>query len=178
MRFRAVGVLALVTVVLAASAAQAHPLDDPYDDTVFARISGPGGPRIDLEVVAKDLVSPVKAVTAPGDASGLYVVDQPGQLWRVDLATGTKALVLDVSGRLVPLGVCGPGTFDERGFLGVAFHPDYGSNGKLYTYTSEPVVGMPTFPSTVPPAWRQTIRTSWPSGRQGGAWPIQPAGVS
>jgi glucose/arabinose dehydrogenase len=153
-----------VTVVLAASAAQAHPPDDPYDDTVFARISGPGGPRIDLEVAAKDLTSPVKAVTAPGDASGLYVVDQPGKLWRVDLVTGTKALVLDVSGRLVPLGVCGPGTFDERGFLGVAFHPNYGSNGKLYTYTSEPAVGMRTFPSTVPPGTapdHQNVLAEW-----------------
>jgi glucose/arabinose dehydrogenase len=164
MRFRAVGVLVLVTVVLAVSAAQAHPPDNPYDDTVFARISGPGGPRIDLEVVAEGLVSPVKAVTAPGDAGGLYVVDQPGKLWRVDLVTGLKTLVLDVSGRLVPLGVCGPGTFDERGFLGLAFHPNYGLNGKLYTYTSEPVVGMPTFPSTVPPGVapdHQNVLAEW-----------------
>ena len=48
MRFRAVGVLALVTVVLAASAAQAHPLDNPYDDTVFARIEDRPGSLVRL----------------------------------------------------------------------------------------------------------------------------------
>jgi len=36
-----------------------------------------------------------------------------------------------------PLGVCGPDTFDERGFLGVAFHPNFQLNGLFYTYTSE-----------------------------------------
>ena len=39
------------------------------------------------------------------------------------------------------LGVCGPNTFDERGLLGVAFHPNYQQNGLLYTYTSEPTDG-------------------------------------
>jgi glucose/arabinose dehydrogenase len=61
---------------------------------------------------------------------------------------------MDVSARLVALGVLGPGTYDERGFLGVAFHPDYQYNGLLYTYTSEPnadPVGMPpTFETTLP----------------------------
>jgi glucose/arabinose dehydrogenase len=45
---------------------------------------------------------------------------------------------LDVSARLVTLGVNGPNTFDERGLLGVAFDPNYASNGLLYTFTSEP----------------------------------------
>jgi glucose/arabinose dehydrogenase len=50
----------------------------------------------------------------------------------------------------VTLGVLGPNTFDERGFLGLAFHPNYQANGKLYTYTSEPTDGPPTFPTTIP----------------------------
>ena len=33
--------------------------------------------------------------------------------------------------------MCGANTFDERGLLGLAFHPSYQSNGKFYTYTSE-----------------------------------------
>ncbi len=72
------------------------------------------------------------------------------------LATGVKTLFLDVGptglNRLVTLGVLGPNTFDERGLLGVAFHPNYATNGKLYTYTSEPNAGPPTFPTTLPPA--------------------------
>ena len=127
----------------------AHCPATAFDDTVFAPIHR-GGTRIGLEAVANGMTAPLKGVVAPGEPSRLYVVDQTGQLWAVDLATGTKTLFLDVSARLVTLGVLGPNTFDERGFLGVAFHPDYATNGKFYTYTSEPNAGPPTFPTTLP----------------------------
>ena len=58
----------------------------------------------------------------------------------------------------------GQNTFDERGFLGLAFHPDFRHNGLLYTYTSEPNAGPPTFPTTLPPGTPRTTRTWWPSG--------------
>ena len=61
------------------------------------------------------------------------------------------------------LGVCGPNTFDERGLLGVAFHPKYAQNGLLYTYTSEPESGPATFFSTVPAgtADHQNVVAEW-----------------
>ena len=46
----------------------------------------------------------------------------------------------------MPLGVEGPDTFDERGFLGLAFHPEFAHNGLFYTYTSEPVSGRADVP--------------------------------
>jgi glucose/arabinose dehydrogenase len=55
---------------------------------------------------------------------------------------------LDVSARLVPLGIAGPGTFDERGLIGFAIHPGFAGNGKVYSYTSEPLAGPADF--TVP----------------------------
>ena len=78
----------------------------------------PSDKTIGLETVATGLTAPVWGTFAPGDAGRLFVVDQPGTLWAVDLATGDKSVFLDVSGRLVPLGVFGPGSFDERGFVG------------------------------------------------------------
>jgi glucose/arabinose dehydrogenase len=151
MNFRLIA-LTVATAVLFVSgpSAMGHPPSDPFDDTVFAPINDERGFKVRLEVAARNLTSPVKGVVAPGQPDLLYVVDQPGKLWAVDLATRDKNVFLDVSAHLVPLGVCGPGTFDERGFLGVAFHPNYMANGLLYTYTSEPVSGPPTFPSTVP----------------------------
>src|SRR6185503_4307261 len=53
--------------------------------------------------------------------------------------------------RLIELGIAGPETYDERGFLGVAFHPDYMTNGRFYTYTSELADQTPDF-TTMPPA--------------------------
>ena len=124
-----------------------------YLETFFAPIQA-SGTKIKLEKVADGLVSPLKGTIAPGLPNHLFVVDQPGILWAVNLATNTKTPFLNVGptglNRLVTLGVLGPNTFDERGLLGVAFHPNYQTNGLLYTYTSEPTAGAPTFPTTVP----------------------------
>src|SRR5205814_2701698 len=108
------------------------------DATIFAPIQPLSGIPIELKQVASGFTSPLKGKVAPGEPGRLYIVDQVGKLWAVDLSTGAKTLFLDVSARLVPLGVDGPASYDERGFLGVAFHPDYQHNGKLYTWTSEP----------------------------------------
>lgn len=140
--------LLLVSLVMSAPA-DAHPPDSPFDDTVFAPIQ-PGGFPIGLEPVVAGLTAPLKGVAAPGQPNRLYVVDQPGVIWAVDLATGVKSVFGDMRSRIVTLGVFGPGTFDERGLLGLAFHPSYLSNGKLYTYTSEPVAGPPSLPTTLP----------------------------
>jgi glucose/arabinose dehydrogenase len=139
----ALAVLAAVVVPGATSAAP--PLEDPIPEPIQK-----AGPAVRLEPVATGLTAPNWGTVAPGRPHRLFVVDQTGQLWNIHLATGRKRLFLDVSSRLVPLGAFGPGTFDERGFLGVAFHPAYAANGLLYTYTSEPVNGPADF-STLPP---------------------------
>lgn len=122
-----------------------------------------GGPPVQLQPLAEGLTAPTWGTVAPGEDGRLFVSDQDGILWAVDLATGDTSVFLDVSSRLVALGAFGPGTFDERGFLGVAFHPDYAANGLLYTYTSEPVNGPADF-STMPPGTtpnHQSVVLEW-----------------
>lgn len=106
----------------------------------------PKGPfEIKLETVATGLAAPNWGIFAPGlPRRILFVTDQNGLLWEIDVVSGQKRVFLDVKNRLVALG-----PFDERGLLGVAFHPDYTMNGLLYTYTSESVVGEADF-STMP----------------------------
>ena len=136
------------------------PVFAPFDKTQFAPITRSGA-LITLEPVAKGLISPVKGVAAPGDAQHLYIVDQPGKIWRVNVGPGAtlpadvatpagQVPFLDVSGYLVTLGALGPNTFDERGLLGLAFHPQYQRNGLLYTFMSVPNAGPATLPSTMP----------------------------
>ncbi len=125
-----------------------------------------GSVHVQLVPVATGLTAPLYGISAPGQPGKLYVVDQMGVLWRIDLLTGTRTAFLDLTPRLVPLGAFGPNTFDERGFLGVAFHPDYATNGRLYTFTSEPFdAGNPgaDFPATVP-SWTpncQNVVAEW-----------------
>ena len=126
----------------------------------------PKGRSIRLEVVATGLTAPNWGTSVPG-CSGLsdrlVVTDQDGILWGIDLTSGDHSVLLDVSDRLVSLGVAGPGSFDERGLLGVALHPEYAANGFLYTYTSEPVDGPADF-STMPAgetANHQSVINEW-----------------
>ena len=93
-------------------------------------------PAVGLRLVADGMTSPVALVSA-GDGSGRrFVVDQVG-LIRVLRPDGTLAPepFLDLRSRIVPLM---PG-FDERGLLGLAFHPGYASNGRFFVYYSAPL---------------------------------------
>jgi glucose/arabinose dehydrogenase len=133
--------LAATAVVLAALASTAA-----HGSTI------PKGLAVTLEPVASGLTAPNWGTSVPGCpdlADRLVVTDQDGILWAVDVSTAEKVVLLDVSANLVSLGIGGPGTFDERGLLGVALHPEFGENGLLYTYTSEPVGGIADF-STIP----------------------------
>lgn len=138
----------LLAALMYAGPSIAQPISET---TVFAPLR-PGGTKIALETVVSGLTAPVKGTVAPGLPDRLFVVDQTGQIWVVNLVSGTRSLLLDVNAHhpLVPLGVCGPNTFDERGLLGLAFHPDFQNNGLFYTYTSEPNAGPATFPTTLP----------------------------
>ena len=135
--------LLLLSILLTASIASAA-------TGLLADVIEQSDKTIKLELLASGLTAPNYGTIAPGDDGRLFVSDQDGILWVIDLDTGNKSVFADLSSLLVSLGAFGPGTFDERGFLGVTFHPQYTTNGLLYTYTSEPVSGAADF-STLPP---------------------------
>ena len=184
-RLAVLGALLLVISGLTyGSVTLAHePGDPPPSGTLepLADLIKTGGFKINLETVATGLTAPNWGAVAPGDNTRIYVTDQPGILWAIDLATGDKLVFLDVTDRISELprrdpdgvlgrglGIRGPGTFDERGLLGVAFHPDYQANGRLYTYTNESARDSlgdlidTTFPPTVPAG---DVEDSPPAGR-------------
>jgi glucose/arabinose dehydrogenase len=92
--------------------------------------------------VAGNFASPVTLVDAPDGTNRLFVVDQTGKVWIIDENWNTLPQpFIDVSSKLVEL----ESAYDERGLLGLAFHPDYKSNGKFYLfYTAPPPPGGPT----------------------------------
>jgi len=133
-------------------------LDDPISLPIFS-----GGLKLKLEVLSEGLTAPLWGVSAPTIADYMYVIDQTGSIWSVELSTGNKALVIDLSSLLVDIGIPEFGGFDERGLLGIAFHPLFADNQKLYTYSSQPVNGVADF-STMPvgvTANHQGVLTEW-----------------
>ncbi len=95
----------------------------------------------ELIEIANGFTSPLAGVISPIQSmrNQLFIVDQIGVIWRLDLITGEKYEYLNVQNRLVSLGAFAPGGYDERGLLGFAFHPNFSNNGLLYLHTSEPV---------------------------------------
>jgi glucose/arabinose dehydrogenase len=99
-------------------------------------VTDPGPQRVALEEVAGGFTSPV-GMAMPPDGSGRYVVvDQKGLL-RVVTAGGEvlDAPFLDLRDRMVNV----QEGYDERGLLGLAFHPGYATNGRLFVYYSAPL---------------------------------------
>lgn len=87
--------------------------------------------NIDMQLVADGFVSPIGAVAVPDKTNRLFVIDQVGKIWIID-SSGKKLTTpfMDVSNMMVALT---PG-YDERGLLGLAFHPNYSTNGRFFVY--------------------------------------------
>ena len=110
--------------------------------------------ELDLSLVAQGLVSPIGVIPVPDESGRLFIIDQVGKIWIID-DNGTRLPMpfLDISSLLVTLQ---PG-FDERGLLGLAFHPEYASNGRFFVYyNAPPRAGGPT-PTTL---WNNLSRIS------------------
>ena len=93
-------------------------------------------PAVGLRLVAESFTSPVALVEAPDGSGRRFVVDQVGVI-RILTAGGNLVPepFLDLRSRIVPLMTA----FDERGVLGLAFHPGYAANGRFFVYYSAPL---------------------------------------
>ncbi|MGD8463350.1 MAG: PQQ-dependent sugar dehydrogenase [Anaerolineae bacterium] len=100
----------------------------PVPSATPTPISGPGDPasvRIELEQITSGLDTPV-GIAHAGDGSGrLFVIEKPGRIRVLQDGQLTDTPFLDISERV-------SASQSERGLLGLAFHPDYASNGFFY----------------------------------------------
>jgi len=101
-----------------------------------ASVAAPAVAQVGLTTtrVASGLSSPVFVTSPPGDTNRLFIVEQgSGSTARIkvlDLGTGIVSPTLY-------LALSGIAAGGERGLLGLAFHPDFASNGYLYVdYTN------------------------------------------
>ncbi len=90
------------------------------------------------------LVSPVGMANAGDDSNRLFVIDQRGKIQIIQGGVLLPQPFLDIGAKLVPE----QANFDERGLLGLAFHPQFasvgqGGEGKFYVYYSAPSPDSP-----------------------------------
>lgn len=96
----------------------------------------PGLPPLTLEPIANGFTSPI-GMAFPDDGTGRsFVIDQVGVIRTFDADLNLDPTPFaDLRDRLVTL----MDGFDERGLLGLAFHPDFANNGRLYVFYSAPL---------------------------------------
>lgn len=102
-------------------------------------------PTIQLQpVVQNQIVGPVGITNARDGSGRLFVTDQRGTVRIVQNGALTPEPFLNLSDKLVPERA----GFDERGLLGLTFHPDYekpgsAGAGKLYVFYTAPSPNAP-----------------------------------
>ena len=91
---------------------------------------------VGVRTVAEGLTSPIGVVSSHDKTGRLFIIDQIG-LVRVLLADGSlqKEPFLDLRKSLHSLGAF----YDERGLLGLAFHPKFSSNGRFFVFYNRPL---------------------------------------
>jgi len=110
-------------------------------NTFTARAGEPTNPAeppartVKLELVTDQFISPVN-MAVPHDGSGrLFFCQKEGKVWVVQNGKLLPQPFADVSAEMVKINPA----YDERGLLGMAFHPQFKKNHKLYVYYSAPV---------------------------------------
>jgi glucose/arabinose dehydrogenase len=78
-----------------------------------------------LQQVASGLNNPIYTTQAPGDPNRLFIAERGGTIRILDLTTGAVAPTPFLT-------IAGVDAAGEGGFRGMAFHPDYATNGKFY----------------------------------------------
>jgi hypothetical protein len=92
--------------------------------------------KVNLRPIVSQINLPtvLKTTILPGDSiERLFIATQVGEIFYI--GNGSLRTFLDIRPRIIKLGVSGGG-YDERGLLGLAFHPEFYNNGLFYLHYS------------------------------------------
>jgi uncharacterized repeat protein (TIGR03806 family) len=119
-------VLTLGIVAFHALHAQVPPRD-PLARLQIPTVPGSFGYTFENAFPGLAFASPVVIVTPPGETNRLFIVEQAGRIRVIpNLANPTAETFLDLVSSTVSGG--------EQGVLGLAFHPEYASNGRFFVF--------------------------------------------
>jgi glucose/arabinose dehydrogenase len=111
----------------ASAAAATRVAEPPPGEAKLVAVPSDAASKVGLELVVRGLKRPVLVVAAPNDARRrLFILEQHAGNIRV-LENGKLAARSFFSIRDLSRG-------NEQGLLGLAFHPDFANNGKLYIH--------------------------------------------
>ncbi|MCO6415459.1 PQQ-dependent sugar dehydrogenase, partial [Siccirubricoccus sp. KC 17139] len=81
---------------------------------------------VERQIVVNGLDQPINIEPAPFDSTKAYVAEKGGVIKLVDFDTGASSTVLDLSAQV--------NSYQDRGLLDIALHPDLANNPYLYAF--------------------------------------------
>ena len=102
--------------------------------TVLVLPGTDGAVTIRLDKIASGLQSPLLLTSANDGSNRLFVLEQTGKIRIIKNGQLLATPFLDVSSKMIKISP----VYDERGLLGLAFHPDYIHNGRFFIYYCTP----------------------------------------
>ncbi len=139
-----------------------------------AVLSSTAQAQLELETIATGLTRPIYVTSLPNDSSRLFIVEQAGRILLVKNGVLQGTPFLDIISRV-------DSSANEEGLLGLAFHPNYETNGFFYVNyintTGSRVTrisrfsaqGTPATADTADPASETTLLTyTQPQGNHNG----------
>ncbi len=128
-----------------------------------------GQPALTTTLVARGLSSPLDFQVPAGERNRAFVVEQGGRIRLVRAGSVVATAFLDLASRTSAGG--------ERGLLGLAFHPQFASNGRFYvnytdragdTHLSEFRASPPSADAVDPATERQILFVAQPFANHNG----------
>ena len=104
---------------------------------------------IQLSTVVSGLSSPVFVGNAGDGSNRLFILEQPGIIKVLQPGSSTPTVFLDIRGKVLS-------TANERGLLGLAFHPQYSGNGRFFVFYTRQTDGALVISDIEP---RRSVRT-------------------
>lgn len=106
---------------------------------------------VSVMTVGDQMTAPLLLVESPDNSNRLFVVDQPGKIWIIKNGKKLDQPFLSITKKITELSKTEE---EERGLLGLAFHPNFKTNGKFYVFYSAPLR------SSAPAGWNHTNRVA------------------
>jgi len=132
------------------------------------------GGALQLTRIVTGLARPIFLTHAPGDTDRLFILEQHQGQIRI-FKKSTQSLLPTPF-----LAIAGVNTNNEEGLLGLAFHPDYQTNGYFYVYFTDSVPGRHSFirryqvsanpDLATPTSAHEVLRFGQPQSNHNGGW--------
>jgi glucose/arabinose dehydrogenase len=100
--------------------------------TGMTNVANSQTPSITLKEISRGFTSPVGMASPNDNTNRLFIIEQGGNIKIIKEGELIKKPFLNISSRLDGLNIA----YSEKGLLGMAFHPNYKTNGRFFVYYS------------------------------------------